>query len=138
MALQKSITVANLGITPTYWRVIGVFIDAAQPTARIVLGGYVNAEIRQAGGGHIDQREYVLGAPQFVALASSPAQGPSTFAAIAGPCYDFVKAARRPCEVDPETNEGVLPSGERFAPELVVPIGEQPTVPSEFADAVDV
>lgn len=138
MAFHKPIAIQSLGITPAYWRVIGVYIDASQGRARIVLGGYVSAQIRVQGGNPVDQREYALGPVQFGALAASAAVGTTTYAAIATPCYEFIRAARRPCAVDSETGEGVLPDGTRYAADQVVMIGEQPTVPSEFADAVDV
>ena len=141
MAFQKPIPLQN-GIVPQYWRVIGVFIDATAPTAGFVLGGYVSAEIRTAGGGHVDQREYALGAAQFGALAASPAVGPTTFAAIATPCYEFARTARRPADsYDPETGIATL-GGVEYSGDAVVNLGteENPqwTVPSEFADAVNV
>lgn len=139
MAFKKAIPIEANGTTPTYWRVCGIYIDAATAQARIVLIGYVSAEVRARNAqGGIDQREYVLGPAQFAALAASHAKGVSTFDAIAGACYEFIANARRPCELDPETGEGVLHSGERFDSKLVQVLGDVPTIPSEFADAVSV
>lgn len=139
MAFKKAIPIQANGTTPTYWRVCGVYIDASTGQARIVLIGYVDADVRARNAqGGIDQREYALGPAQFAALAASPAKGESTFDTIAGACYEFVANARRPCELDQETGEGVLPSGERFDSKLVQMIGDVPTVPSEFADAANV
>lgn len=138
MALQKQIPKPD-GVVPEYWRVGVVAIDALSPGARIVLVGYVSAAKRGESAQYVvDQREYVLGPPQFAALAASDAAGPSTFAAIATPCYQFIKDTRRPCEIDPDTGEGLLQTGERFPAEQVVMVGDQPTIPSEFADALDV
>lgn len=138
MAFKKAIPIEANGTTPTYWRVCGAYIDAFTGQARIVLIGYVDADVRARNGHGIDQREFVLGPAQFAALAASPAKGESTFDTIAGACYEFVANARRPCELDPETGEGVLHSGERFDSKLVQMLGDAPTVPSEFADAANV
>ena len=166
MALQKAITIADAGITPEYWRVGGVYIDATTGNARIVLVGYASAQIRANNGRHVDQREYVLAPVQFNAYAQSKslpvsesdqaeieahiqsapaavadflqrALALTTYSAIAAPCYQYIKEARRLCIVDPDTGEAIAETGERFPADQIVMIGEQPTVPSEFADAVD-
>ena len=138
MALNKAIPIEANGTTPSYWRVCGIYVDAANAAARIVLIGYVDVDVRLRGGQGIDQREYVLGPEQFAALAASPAIGVTTFDAMSGASYEFITNARRPCEIDVATGEGVLQNGERFVAASVQMIGETPTVPSEFADAVRV
>lgn len=137
MAFSKAIQISDAGITPQYWRIVGVYIDVLSSAARIVLAGYVSADIRLQGGRHIDAREYVLGPEQFAALAASPAATGTTYAAIATPCYEFIRAARRPVTIDADTGEAVLATGQRLPADQIVMIGDVPTVPSEFADAID-
>lgn len=171
MAFQKPIENPKTGYTAEYWRVTVISIAPADMSARIIIGGYKSADIRQANGTPVDQRAYDLGPQQFAALAQSPAlpvsdsdraeieahiaQAPAAVAAflqraldhtlfdsIGGGSYTYMSHARRPADnYDPQTGiatcQGVEYSG---ADVLKVGTVEQPlyTVPSEFADAVDV
>lgn len=138
MAFQKAIQNPRTGVTAEYWRVTIISITPADMSARIVLGGYVSADIRQANGVPVDQRAYDLGPAQFAALAQSQTDGPTMFDAIGGGCYEYIRAARRPCQIDPDTGEGIAQDGTRYPADQIVMIGDVPTVPSEFADAVAV
>ncbi len=139
MALHIAIPKPD-GVTPEYWRVALVSIDAISANARIVLAGYISAEKRAASAQYIvDQREYVLQPQQFAALAMSEAQGVTTYDAIAGASYQFVRNGRRPADAyDQETGVATL-NGVEYSGGDVVNIGtvEEPvyTVPSEFAAA---
>lgn len=137
MALQKQIASPLTGVTAEYWRVTLIVIAPADGSARIELGGYVNANIRQSGGVYVDRRAYDLGPAQFAALAGAATAGPTLFDSIGQACYQYIKDARRPCSIDAQTGEGVLPDGTRYPPESVFSVAGLPTAPSEFADAVD-
>lgn len=122
-----------------YWRVTVISIAPADMSARIIIGGYTSADIRQANGVPVDQRAYDLGPQQFLSLAASQTNGPTMFDAIGGGCYQYIRDARRPCQIDPDTGEGVaIDNGDRYPLEQIVMIDDLPTAPSEFADAVDV
>ena len=139
MAFQKAIQNPRTGVTAEYWRVVLITIAPADGSARIMLGGYVNANIRTGGGIYVDSRVYDLGPLQFAALAASQTNGPTMFDAIGSGCYSYIRNARRPCQIDPDTGEGIAQdNGNRYPAEQIVMIGGVPTVPSEFADAVDV
>lgn len=168
MAFQKSITDPRTGFTAEYWRVALITIAPADGSARIMLGGYANSGIREAGGVYVPSRAYDLGPAQFAALAQSPslpvsdadraeieahiASAPpavaaflqralthTMFDAIGVASYGYMGAARRPCQIDPDTGEGIAQdNGDRYPAEQIVMVGDVPTVPSEFADAVNV
>lgn len=143
MAFQKAISNPKTGVTATYWRVTVISIAPADMSARIIIGGYTSADIRQANGVPVDQRAYDLGPQQFAALATSQTNGPTMFDAIGGGCYEYIRNARRACQIDEDTGEGIaMDNGDRYPADQIVLIGEEPnqvpTVPSEFADAVDV
>ena len=142
MAFQKKIQQKDAGISADYWRVVGVHIDAVSFIARIVLHGYVSADIRQAQGRAIDQREYSLTPQQFGQLATAPAKGPTTFDAIATACYGYIAATPRAIPTgaifNPETGELTIPSsGEVIAKAEVVldENGNPIEIPSEFRNA---
>lgn len=142
MAFQKAISNPRTGVTANYWRVTVISIAPADMSARIVIGGYTSADIRQANGVPVDQRSYDLGPQQFVALAQSQTNGPTMFDAIGDGCYEYIRNARRPADdYDQQTGTATIGS-EQFSGADVVNLGtvEQPlwTVPSEFADAIDV
>lgn len=145
MAFQKIIQQKYAGISASYWRVVGVHIDAVSFIARIVLHGYASADIRQAQGRAIDQREYQLAPQQFGQLATSAAKGPTTFDAIASACYGHIATARRVIPIgaqfNAETGVLIIPAtGEVIAKEDVT-LNEQDVpveIPSEFRDAVTV
>lgn len=141
MAFQKAISNPRTGVTANYWRVTVISIAPADMSARIVIGGYASADIRQSNGIPVDQRAYDLGPQQFAALAQSPTNGPTMFDAIGGGCYQYIRNARRPADsYDPQTGIATC-AGVEYSGDDVVNLGtvEAPvwTVPSEFADAVD-
>ena len=143
MAFRKKIQQKDAGISADYWRVVGVHIDAVSFIARIVLHGYVSADIRQAQGRAIDLREYQLTPQQFGQLATAPAKGPTTFDAIASASYGYIAATPRAIPAgavfDPETGELTIPStGEVVSKkDLVLDENENPIeIPSEFRDAI--
>lgn len=143
MAFQKTISIAKAGIAASYWRIVNIHIDAVDFAARIVLAGYVNANIRESNGQAIDGREYSLTPAQFGALARSEAKGTTTYDAIAGACYDHIAQTRRGIPdgaiFDPETGAITIPAtGEIVAAEQVTldPESKMPvSIPSEFASA---
>lgn len=142
MAFQKAISNPRTGVTANYWRVTVISIAPADMSARIVIGGYTSADIRQSNGIPVDQRAYDLGPQQFAALAQSPTTGPTMFDAIGGGCYEYIRNARRPADsYDPQTGIAIC-GGVEYSGDDLVNLGtvEAPvwTVPSEFADAVDV
>lgn len=195
MAFKKQITNTR-GVTSEYHRVSFLAVDANSLNARIGISSYVSEEYRGRDQNLIvdstawdlppsafvalanakslpvseEQRTeieaHILAAPPAVAAFLRRALDLTTYAAIASPCYEYARYARRPCTIDlatcsidpatrvidPETGqpdmstgeldlstgEGVLPDGTRYPADQVVFIGDQPTVPSKFADAVDV
>lgn len=142
MAFQKAIQNPRTGVTANYWRVTVISIAPADMSARIQIGGYTSADIRQSNGIPVDQRAYDLGPQQFAALAQTPTNGPTMFAAIGGGCYGYIRNARRPADsYDPQTGIATC-AGVEYSGDDVANLGtvEAPvwTVPSEFADAVDV
>ena len=147
MAFQKTITKADTGIAANYWRLAGVFIDPVSRLVRLVLAGYVSADIRQRNGGQpIDTREFNLSPAQFAALAAAPAQGETTFDVIATSCYGHIATAKRSAQQDgfqfnPETRVLTIPATGEVIPESAIDFdpNDQPMwIPSEFADAVAV
>lgn len=142
MAFQKAIENPKTGVTANYWRVTVISIAPTDMSARIQIGGYTSANIRQNNGVPVDQRAYDLGPQQFAPLAQSPTNGPTMFDAIGGGCYEYIRNARRQADnYDPQTGIATC-QGVEYSGADVVNVGtvEQPlyTVPSEFADAVDV
>lgn len=142
MALQKAITNPRTGVSAQYWRVVQINLTPADGVGKILLGGYVSPEIRNGGGIYVDQRDYDLGPAQFAALAASPAVGNTMFDAIGSGAYAYIRNARRLADnYDQQSGTATL-AGVEYSGADVVNLGtvEQPvwTVPSEFADAVDV
>lgn len=56
MALSKSISVNNTGVTATYWRLTGVNVDLLANIATITLAGYLDAQARADGKNPVDLR----------------------------------------------------------------------------------
>ena len=142
MAFQKKIEQKDAGISATYWRVVAVHIDAVSFLARIVMHGYASADIRQAQGRAIDQREYSLSPQQFAQLATSAATGPTTFDAIATACYGYISSTARSIPegaiYDPETGKLFVPSTGEVVAKADITFNEdgQPVqIPSEFKNA---
>ena len=140
MALQKAIQNQRTGVTAQYWRIVQIILAPADGVGRIMLGGYVSSDIRQNGGIYVDQREYDLQPAQFAALAASPASGATMFDAIGLGAYTYMKNARR--AADQYANGVATLAGVEYTGADVVNLGtsDDPawTVPSEFADAVNV
>lgn len=145
MAFQKTITRSDSGVSANYWRLAGVFIDPVAKLTRLVLAGYVSADIRQRTGGQpVDTREFNLTPAQFGALAMAPAKGATTFDVIASSCYGHISKAKRAAQqegfqFDPETRSLTIPATGEFIPESSIDFdaNDQPMwIPSEFADAL--
>lgn len=142
MALQKPITNPSTGHVNNYWRLLVINIDARTGNVVLVLGGYATAAARAAGRAPDDHRDWQLGPSAFAALAGAPPSGERLYDAIASPCYALIKSARRAIVpgtvLDDETGTATLPDGTVYTADQVINIDGTPTVPSEFADAVDV
>ena len=146
MAFQKTITRSDTGIAANYWRLAGVFIDPVAKLTRLVLAGYVSADIRQkANGQPIDTREFNLTSAQFAALAMAPANGATTFDVIASSCYGHIATAKRSvpvgAEFNPEARTLTIPSTGEVILEADIdfdPDDNPRWIPSEFAEAENV
>ena len=112
MALLKSITSAQNGHVDNYWRIAVTNTDAPNQAAVIVLAGYRDKAWRDAGGAPNQHREFIARGADFLALAGAAAVGATVFDVISTAAYNYIKTAPR------------VVNGE--------------TLPSEFADAVDV
>lgn len=141
MALAKSIRNVRTGHANAYWRLTGISIDAHTGCVLIVLSGYVDLESRTAGRAPDDRRDWILSGPAFAAVAFALAQGATVYDVIANSCYSIIKTERRPIPPGTERDEAgnlTLSTGELVAAAEVDESSEIPTIPSEFADAVDV
>lgn len=136
MAFIKTITNPQNGHVDSYWRVTVIHSDAPSQVVTIMMGGYRDANWRQAGGQPNQTREIVARGADFVALATSPAAGQTVFDVMATAAYDYVRTKRRPIPAGAEFDQdgGVtLPTGEHFTAGQIV----ADAVPSEFADALN-
>lgn len=142
MAMQKPVTNPGTGHVNHYWRLLVVNIDARSGNLVLVLGGYATAEARAAGRAPDDQRDWQLGPAAFNALAGAAPVGARLYDAIASPCYALIRSMRRSIvpgtTIDPVSGTVTLPTGEVFVGDQVEMVNGTPTVPSEFADAIDV
>lgn len=164
MALGKQLTNIRTGHSNEYWRVDTIGIDRPRARLEIVLAGYADSGTAAASRQPDDRRDWTLGGPAFVALAgrtlytdlksagydvdSWPAEVRAVLAAettnntIARGCYETIRATRRPMPIgatlDQETGDVTLPTGEAVPAESVEEGEQGPTIPSEFADALDV
>jgi hypothetical protein len=141
MALEKSITNLRTGHANTYWRLTAVSVDAAAGCVAIVLSGYGSAEARNVGRQPDDRRDWLFGPQSFAAVAFQPANGKTVYDVIAFACYSLIRDERRPIApgtVLDEDGSVVLPTGERVAADAIDKSVEPWTVPSEFADALNV
>lgn len=144
MAFRKTITRADTGISANYWRLAGVFIDPVAPVARLVLAGYVSADIRQRVGCQpVDTREFNLTPSQFGALARAEANGETTFDVIAASCYGHIANAKRAIPVgaifNPEKRELTIPITGEIVQEADIDFDPEDNprwIPSEFSDAL--
>jgi len=141
MALAKQITNLRTGHANAYWRLTGIAIDAHSGNIQLVLSGYADSAARAAGRHPDDRRDWQMGPSAFGALAFQPAVGATVYDVIATAAYAVIRGERRPIPTGTVMHgDGsvTLPTGEVVAAEDVDTTGQVPTVPSEFADAVDV
>lgn len=135
MAFQKKITQQDAGISSTYWRITGIFIDVSTAQARIEMAGYTSAELRQAGGRSVDLRSYSLGPQQFAEIAKV------IYAPLATELYNFIDKAPRSIPVGAmilENGDVLIPQTGEVVPADQVTLSEEGfpiALPSEFADA---
>lgn len=115
MALEISLT-KSTGHINTYWRVVGVVLDAATRTARVTLAGYASAAARIDGKLPDDYRTFEVTGTGFAFLAGYPVPADATtaYSVVAAAAYAL---AKRPVQS---------------------PIHIDMTSPSEFATALDV
>ena len=140
MALQKSIINTRTGHANTYWRLTGCSIDAFSGSVQIVLSGYTDVTIRGEGYQPDDRRDWYLSGVAFAAVATAQAIGATVYDVVAAACYGVIKTERRPIPAGTIKNADgslTLPDGGTVAAGDVDESGQVPTIPSEFADAVD-
>lgn len=141
MALIKTITNLRTGHANSYWRLTGIAIDAHSGHIGLVLSGYADAAARAAGRDPDDRRDWTLGPSAFGLLASQPAQGATVYDVIAAAAYAVVSEQRRPLPPGAQIQESgdvLLPTGELIAAADIEGMPDAPTIPSEFAGALDV
>lgn len=142
MALQKTITNARTGHANIYWRLTVIAIDALSGHIKLVLSGYGSADARLAGRQPDDRRDLEFGPAAFAGIVSAPAVGTTLYDVNAAAAYSLVRNTRRPMPVgavlDEQTGDVTLPSGEVVPAASVQEGPDGPTIPSEFADALDV
>ncbi len=141
MALQKSIPHVRTGHVNSYWRLTAVSIDALTGHVLIVLSGYASADARVAGRLPDDRRDWEFGPAHFGPIAAAAAVGDSVYDVIAHACYELIRGTRRPMPdgaVLQESGDVLLPTGELIAAADIEGMPDAPTIPSEFADALDV
>lgn len=105
MALQIPIENPQTGVVATYWRLALVALDSLANVGRLVLAGYVSAEVRERkGGAPVDQREYQLPPATMAALAAMPpdAEAATVYDVIATAAYRHIKTLVVQDPSDPE------------------------------------
>lgn len=97
MALLLAIEHPSTGVVASYWRIAAVHLDAIARRGRVVLAGYINATVAaRAGAQPVDQREFDLDTPAFIALAqAAPANAPAMYDVLAIALYNYIKTAPR-------------------------------------------
>lgn len=141
MALYKTITNLRTGHVNTYWRLTGIDIDAHSGSIALVLSGYADAAARAAKRQPDDRRDWTLGPSAFALLASQAAQGTIVYDVIATAAYAVVREQRRPMPTGAAlqpNGDVLLPTGELVLAADIEGAGNALTIPSEFADALDV
>lgn len=140
MALQKQITNLRTGHANTYWRLTAISIDALSGHLQLVLSGYATDAARQSGRMPDDQREWMFGPAAFVGIVQAPAVGQTLYDVNAIASYDLIRTTRRPLPNDSVVDESgaTLPTGEFVPMASIENWPDAPTIPSEFADALDV
>ena len=141
MALQKQITNIRTGHANAYWRLTAISIDALSGHLPLVLSGYTSNTARQAGRLPDDQREWMFGPAVFGGIVQAPAVGDTLYDVNAIASYGLIRSTRRPLPPGAQIQESgdvLLPSGELIAAADIEGMPDAPTIPSEFADALDV
>lgn len=141
MALQKQITNIRTGHTNEYWRLTAISIDALSGHLQLVLSGYATDAARQSGRMPDDQREWMFGPAAFVGIVQAPAVGETLYDVNAIASYNLIRTTRRPMPdgaVLQQNGDVLLPTGELIAAADIEGMPDSPTIPSEFADALDV
>lgn len=141
MALHKSITNIRTGHANSYWRLTAISIDALTGHLQLVLSGYASDVARQSGRMPDDRRDWTFGPAIFAGIVQAPAVGSTLYDVNAIAAYNLIRTTRRPMPngaVMQQNGDVLLPTGELIA---AVDIEGEPdalTVPSEFADGLDV
>ena len=140
MALQKQITNIRTGHQNTYWRLTAISIDALSGHLQLVLSGYASNAARQAGRMPDDQREWMFGPAVFAGIVKAPAVGDTLYDVNAIASYGLIRSTRRPMPPGTAVDESgaTLPTGEFVPAANIEGWPDAPTIPSEFADALDV
>lgn len=141
MALQKQITNIRTGHANEYWRLTAISIDALSGHLKLVLSGYASDAARQSGRMPDDQREWMFGPGAFAGIVQAPAVGDTLYDVNAIASYGLIRSTRRPMPpgaVLQENGDVLLPTGELIAAADIEGDEGALTIPSEFADALDV
>lgn len=141
MALQKSITNIRTGHANTYWRLTAIAIDALSGNLQLVLSGYASDAARQSGRMPDDRRDWTFGPAVFAGIVQTPAQGSTLYDVNAIASYNLIRTTRRPMPagaVLQENGDALLPTGELIPAADIEGDESALTIPSEFADALDV
>ena len=140
MALQKSIINNRTGHVNYYWRLTAISIDALSGHLQLVLSGYATDAARQSGRMPDDQREWMFGPTVFSGIVQAPAQGETLYDVNAIASYGLIRSTRRPLPNGSAVDESgaTLPTGEFVPMASIENWPDAPTIPSEFADALDV
>lgn len=140
MALQKQITNLRTGHANEYWRLTAISIDALSGHLQLVLSGYASNAARQSGRMPDDQREWMFGPDAFVGIVQAPAVGETLYDVNAIASYGLIRTTRRPLPNGSAVDESgaTLPTGEFVPMANIENWPDAPTIPSEFADALDV
>jgi hypothetical protein len=141
MALQKSITNIRTGHANTYWRLTAIAIDALSGNLQLVLSGYASDAARQSGRMPDDRRDWTFGPAVFAGIVQTAAQGVTLYDVNAIASYNLIRTTRRPMPngaVMQQNGDVLLPTGELIAAADIEGEHDALTIPSEFADALDV
>lgn len=141
MALQKSITNIRTGHANAYWRLTAIAIDALSGHLQLVLSGYASDAARQSGRMPDDRRDWTFGPAVFAGIVQTAAQGATLYDVNAIASYALIRTTRRPMPngaVMQQNGDVLLPTGELIAAADIEGEPDALTIPSEFADALDV